>query len=86
MCRELGRLSQGYKHDVTGTDTVFFLTHQQIKSIPTDRTVTYAKIVVNYRPQKEDLFQVRITVGGNLIEYPGTVHTPTADLILCKLL
>ena len=48
--------------------------------------VTYARIVVDSRPQKDDLNRVRITVGGNLIEYPGELTTRTADLTTTKLL
>ncbi len=85
MCKELGRLAQGF--DTTkGTDTVFFMTIDEIKRIPKDRTVTYARIVVDYRPQKEDPNRVRITVGGNLIDYPGELTTRTADLTTAKIL
>eukprot|EP00804_Cyclotella_cryptica_P025224 CCRYP_010323-RA/>CCRYP_010323-RA protein AED:0.29 eAED:0.29 QI:0/0/0/1/0/0/3/0/661 len=53
MCKELGRLAQGYK-DTKGTNTVFFRSKDEIKRIPKDRTVTYVRIVVDYHPQKED--------------------------------
>ena len=53
MAKELGRLVQGYDN-VEGTDTIRFLDHNGIRRIPKYRTVTYARIVVNYRPQKED--------------------------------
>ena len=66
MCIELGRLSNGYK-DTNGTQTIHYLTHEEIKCIPGDRTVTYARIVVDFRPQKTDPNRVRITVGGNLL-------------------
>ena len=85
MCKELGRLAQGYG-DTEGTNTVFFMTHEEIKRIPKDRTVTYTRIVVDYRPQKDDPNRVRITVGGNLIDYPGELTTRTADLITSKIL
>ena len=85
MCKELGRLAQGYG-ETEGTNTVFFMTHEEIKRIPKDRTVTYTRIVVDYRPQKDDPNRVRITVGGNLIEYPGELTTRTADLITSKIL
>ena len=52
MCKELGRLAQGYG-DVEGTNTVKFLTIEEIERIPPDRTVTYARIVVDYRAQKK---------------------------------
>jgi hypothetical protein len=70
MCKELGRLAQGYSN-TEGTNTIFFMTIDEIKQISKDRTVTYARIVVDYRPQKDDPNRVRITVGGNLIDYPG---------------
>ena len=54
MCNELGRILQGYG-DVKGTNTVHFLTHDQIRTIPKYRVVTYVRIVVNYRPQKQIL-------------------------------
>ena len=86
MCKELGRLSQGYKNFTEGTNTLNFMTREQIRTIPKDRTVTYARIVVDYKPQKEDPFRVRMTVGGNLLKVPGDLSTPTADLITTKLL
>eukprot|EP00804_Cyclotella_cryptica_P016149 CCRYP_004247-RA/>CCRYP_004247-RA protein AED:0.38 eAED:0.38 QI:0/0/0/1/1/1/2/0/365 len=41
MCKELGRLAQGYEGD-PGTDTIHFMTINEIRKIPKDRTVTYA--------------------------------------------
>eukprot|EP00956_Cyclotella_meneghiniana_P024846 scaffold50598_cov53-Cyclotella_meneghiniana.AAC.3 len=38
MCTELGRLAQGY-YGKEGTNTFFFMTHEEIKNIPKDRTV-----------------------------------------------
>ena len=48
--------------------------------------VTYARVVVDFRPQKDDPNRVRITAGGNLIKYPGELTTRTADLTTSKLL
>ena len=56
------------------------------KNIPKDRTVTYARVVVDYRPQKEDPNRVRITVGENLINYPGELTTRMANLVTAKVL
>ena len=36
----------------------------EIAKIPKGRTVTYARIVVDYRKQKADPNRVQITVGG----------------------
>ena len=85
MCKELGCLAQGFG-TTEGTNTIFFMTKEEIKNIPKDRTVTYARIVVDYRPQKDDPNRVRITVGGNLIDYPGELMTQTANLTTTKIL
>ena len=85
MCIELGRIAQGYK-DTKGTNTVKFMNLEEIANIPEDRTVTYARIVVDYRPQKEDPNRVRITAGGNLINYPYELTTRTADLTTSKVM
>ena len=85
MCIELGRLAQGYK-DTKGTDTIHFMTLVEIKKIPGDSTVTYARIVIDYRAQKTDPNRVRIIVGGNLIDYPGELTTRTADLATSKVM
>ena len=62
------------------------MTHEEIECIPGDITVTYARIVVDFRPQKTDPRRVRITVGGNLIDYPYDPTTCTADLATSKLM
>ena len=63
MCKELSRLAQGYG-EVKCTDTIHFMSLDEIAKILRDRTVTYARIVVDYRKQKADPNRVRITVGG----------------------
>ena len=85
--KEFGNLAQGDERTgEKGTNSIFVLTHEEIKNIPKDRTVTYGRIVVDYRPQKEDPNRVRITAGGNLIKYPGELTTRTADLTTSKIL
>ena len=69
-----------------GTNTVQFLTHDDIRVIPKDQVVTYARIVVDLWLQKDDPNRIQITVGGNLIEYPGKLITQTADMTTNKLL
>ncbi|KAL7534747.1 hypothetical protein ACHAXR_008723 [Thalassiosira sp. AJA248-18] len=53
MCKELDNISQGYG-DEKGTNTVRFLTHSGIAAIPADRTVTYTRVVVDYREPQAD--------------------------------
>ena len=62
------------------------MTLEEIKNIPADRVVTYARVVVDFRPQKEEPNCVRITAGGDLIVYPDELTTRTADLTVSKIL
>jgi hypothetical protein len=54
--------------------------------VPTDRKVTYGRIVCTIRPQKEEKHRTHLTVGGNLIDYPYDVSTPTADITTAKII
>ena len=66
--KEWGNLACGdHKTGTKVTRSLLVLDHKEIKRIPADCTVTYAKMVVDYRPQKEDPNRVRITAGGNLM-------------------
>jgi hypothetical protein len=77
MSKEIHRLAQGKPGVTKATNTIFFLTHSEIRHIPSNQTVTYVRIVINHRPQKEDPNHIRITVGGNLISYPlSSPHEP----------
>jgi hypothetical protein len=81
MSKELHCLAQGKEGVTVGTNRFFYLTHDKIRRIPKDRTVTYARIVIDHHPQKDDPNRVRITVGDNLIDYPYKLTTRTADMV-----
>ncbi len=49
-------------------------------------TIMYARVVVDFGPQKLDPHRIQITAGGNLIKYPGELTTKTADLTTSKLM
>ena len=82
---ELGRLAQGVNNSGDGTTTIQFIPYD---SIPNDwhAHVTYGRIVVEYKPHNTEKHHTHLTVGGNLIEYPGNVTTPTADINTSKIL
>lgn len=84
FANEIGRLAQGVGTRMTsGTDTIFFIPRDKV---PPSRKATYGRIVVSIRPQKTETHRTRLTVGGNLIDYPDDVSTPTADLTTAKIL
>ena len=48
MSKELHRLAQGCHGVTKGTNTIFYLSHADICKIPQDRTVTYARIMIDH--------------------------------------
>jgi hypothetical protein len=85
--KDFGGMAQGdNKTGQKGTNAIFVMTHEEILLIPADRTITYVRIVVDFRPQKADPHRIRITAGGNLINYPGELTTRTAYLTTFKLM
>lgn len=83
---ELGRLMQGRNStQLAGTNT---MTPIKYIDVPEDRRkdITYGRLVVDHRPQKTEPDRTRLTVGGNRINYPDSVATPTAELQTVKLL
>jgi hypothetical protein len=79
---ECGLLFQGIR-DIPGTNTCFFI---KLKNIPNDRNITYGKIVCDYKPHKKEKERVRLTVGGDRLDYSGDVATSTADITTFKIL
>jgi hypothetical protein len=77
--KEIGRLAQGQKGVVEGTNSIFFIPYD---AVPAERRkdVTYARICADYRPEKSDPNRIRITLDGNLVNYPGDVGTWTEAL------
>jgi hypothetical protein len=69
-------LFQGIR-DIQGTSTCFFV---ELKNIPKDIKITYGKIVCDYKPQKKGRERVRLTVGGDRLDYSGEVAISTEDI------
>jgi hypothetical protein len=79
---EVGRLFQGIR-DIPGTDTCFFI---KLTNIRKNRKITYGKKVSDYKPHKKEKEHVRLTAGGNTLDYSGDVATSTADITTFKIL
>jgi hypothetical protein len=82
--KELARLAQGIPGISKGTNTIISIKREEI---PADRCcdTTYARVCVNYRPEKEDPNRTQLTFDGNLIHVLGNVSTPTVDMVTVKL-
>jgi hypothetical protein len=78
---EFGRLFDGVGKNadgtqrVKGTNTCHWIKKSQV---PKGKRVTYARTVVAVSPEKEEINRVRITVGGNLLDYLGETSTEAA--------
>ena len=70
---------------ITTSQTIFSI---KKSDIPDNRRgdITYGRICCNYRSKKKDPYRTRITMGCNLINYPGDCGTPTADILTVKTL
>ena len=83
LSNEWGRLSRGNDYGVKGTETIDFIYKHQV---PPENKVTYASCVCDYRPLKDEPCRVRITVGGDKLDYHGDAGSPTANLLETKII
>jgi hypothetical protein len=81
--------SQSFSKEIhqlaTMTKTISFLTKPEILKA-WHKDITYRCIVCTYRSKKKDPYQTRITMGGNLVNYPDNCGTPTAHQLTVKLI
>eukprot|EP00804_Cyclotella_cryptica_P009002 CCRYP_003107-RA/>CCRYP_003107-RA protein AED:0.29 eAED:0.29 QI:0/0/0/1/1/1/2/0/642 len=70
---------------IKGTNTIRFI---RKRDIPKNRLkdITYGQFVCTVRPEKKEPNRTRLVVGGDRINYPGEVATPTADMLAAKIL
>jgi hypothetical protein len=87
MCNKIGRLFQGYfppaGKQIQGRNTCRFI---KINEMPPGRKATYVQIITADCPMKEEQGQVRMTVSGDQVDYPGDCATKGANLINAKCL
>jgi hypothetical protein len=70
---------------VKGTNAIYFISK---KKVPKDRAkdVTYGSFRCDLKPNKTETHCTRLTTGGDRVNYPGDIGTPTADMTLFKIL
>ena len=83
LSNEWGCLAQGNDNGVKGTDTIQFIHKHQVLD---DNQVTYASYVFNYQPLKDKQCRVRITVGGDRLDYKHDAGSLVANLLETKIL
>ncbi len=85
--KDFGSMVQGCnKTGQKGTNVMFVMSHYEITHVlASKKFFTYANPVVDYCPQKDDPHRIRITAGGNLINYEGNASVRTADINTAKI-
>ena len=69
---------------VKGTDIIFFINYENIQS-ERQKDIIFGHVVVEYQPQKNEPSGTQLTVGSNIIYYPGDISTPTSDTTTDKI-
>ena len=82
LSNELGRLAQGI-NNIKGNDCIDFIRRADIPKLKKN---TYTNIVCDHRPLKSEKYRVRLTVGGDKLEYLNNATSPAASFIETKLL
>ena len=78
LANYLGRLAQGIGERIpSGTNKIFFIKHLDV---PANRNVSYVRLVASIQPNKTETHFVRVTLGGDVIDYPGISSTDTDSL------
>ena len=83
---EFGRLAQGVGGcSIKVTNTIKFI-HKHKVPHNCFKDVTYGQFVCTEQLEKAESNWTRFTLGGDRINYPGKVATPTAELLAAKIL
>ena len=82
VSNELGRLANGVR-DIEGNNAIVFI---QKSTIPSNKKITYANMVCDFRPGKDDPYRTRLTIGGDKLDYYGNSASPAASLLETKLI
>ena len=82
---EFGRLAQGVGGRIKGTNTMKFI---RKRDVPDSRAkdVTYASFLCKVRNEKKERNRTRLVGGGDHTNYNGEVATPTAEMLVAKIL
>ena len=84
FANDMGHLEQGLRTRIPkGSNTIFFIHPSEI---PTNKKVTYGRMVVYIITLKSESYIVRLTVGGDKLEFYGDASLVSASLATVKIL
>ena len=81
LARGVG-LSRTASERIQGTSTMFPIRRS---AVPPGRKVTYANFVCDIRPHKAETHRVRLTAGGDQLDYPEDPSSPAVSVLNAKL-
>jgi hypothetical protein len=80
---EWGRLMERTDWNPNGKRT---MRNVKLSDIPRDIIPMYVRVVVAFRPEKENPYRIRLTVGGDRVIFEGECSTKAANLVTVKIL
>jgi hypothetical protein len=84
--KKLGRLANGIGGRIKNpTNTIKFIYQHDVPK-EQKQDVKYEQFVCTVSPKKAGPNQTGFTIGGDRINYPGKVATPTAEMLVAKML
>ena len=83
LANDLGRLTNGVHSRVRATNTIRFILWCDISS---DRQITYANFICDYRIHNSEPYRIRLKVGGDHLDCPNNTSSTAASLLKKKLL
>ena len=83
VSNEIGRLTKGNIHGVSYTEMMEFIPKS---CVPTNRDVTYASMVFDFRPLKSEPYRCRIVAGGDKLTYDADASSPATSMLETKIL
>jgi hypothetical protein len=83
LSNKWGWLAQAIHNCTAATNTVDFIPKS---SVPTNKKVMYGNFIYDYCPFKSEKYRVRLTAGGDRLEYNKYAGSPDASLLETKLI
>ena len=83
LSNEWDRLGDGQLGKVKDTNTIQFILKE---AVPVGRKATYGNFFCDHIPPKTESIRVRLTVGGDKLDYPFEASSPASSLIDAKLI
>ena len=83
LSNKFGRLIKGNNAGVAWTDTMEFITKEQV---PSHKKVTYCSFVCDLKPFKKETHRIRLVVGGDKLECSFDTSSPAASMLDTKIL